>query len=352
VEGVIAMTHTVRRQPKVLREGVEVQAFPEPQHRWVLWHVTGNCNFECIYCYGSFEGKSYKATYDPKLDVPIEYLLRAADDIASLGFNYVHINGGEPFMRRDIWRLIERLYYLGVQPFLLTNASFLPARFEENFSQGWLKNLAFSLDALAPLYNDYVRSDTEQVIANIETIANLKARHNVDTELGLYVVLTRLNIDLVPPLLDWARSVGIGYINVQAVYLPEHHPRHAELSLTAQERLAALSLLEQLRGMRSDIRTSSDVLISLTDHLLAGGNVAVRDCFCGQDFLFIDWKGNIVGCPCGLPSARQSLGNIRERSLMQILEDNGRSAHADDGEVCPITTLDCLGMYEMAYMEF
>lgn len=341
-----------RCQPIVLRDNAKMLSFSEPLHRWILWHVTDNCNLECVYCYGSFEGKSYKATFNLKRDVPIEYLLRTADDIADLGFEYVHLCGGEPFLRPDIWRLIERLSSLGVQPFILTNASFMPAHFEENLLQGWLRNLSFSLDALDPSYNDCVRSRTEQVIANIETIANLKARYDLAPELGLYVVLTRLNIDLVPELLSWAQSIGIGYVNVQAVYLPKHHPKHAELNLTEQERQAAMSLLGQLRGMRDSIRTSSYVLTCLTAHLLSGENLAVKNCFCGRDFLFIDASGNVCGCPSRPPSVRQIYGNIREHPLKHVLRDASALIHTREEEICSFLTLDCLGMYEMAYMEF
>jgi len=339
-------------QPTVLRDSVEVLIYPEPLHRWVLWHLTGNCNLECIYCYGSFQGKSYKTTFDPKRDVPIEYLLRAADDIAKLGFEYVHLCGGEPFLRRDIWQLVERLSSHGVQTFILTNASFMPAQFEENFSRGWLKNLSFSLDALDPSYNDYVRSRTEQVTANIEAIANLKARYNLDTELGLYVVLSRLNIELVPQLLRWAQSIGIGYISVQAVYLPKHHPKFAELKLTEQEHSAAMSLLDELRGMRGSVRTSSNALISLTDQLLVGKDLAVRGCFCGRDLLFIGSSGDVYGCPAKPRSVNEPFGNIRERSMNHILEDASRLISTSGQKTCSFLTLDCLGMYELVCMEF
>lgn len=340
------------RQPIALRDNIEILSFPAPLHRWVLWHLTGNCNFECAYCYGSFQGQSYKSTFNPKQDIPIEYLLRTADDIADLGFEYVHLCGGEPLLRRDIWLLIERLSSLGTQVFTLTNASFIPARFEENFLRGWLKNLSFSLDALNPKYNDYVRFRTEQVVANIETIANLKARNNVDTELGLYVVLTRLNIELVPELLCWAESIGIGYITVQAVHLPPQHPSLAELGLTEQEHPAVMSLLEQLRGMRSRIRTSSDVLISVTDNLLIDKNLAIKCCFAGRDLIFIDSAGNVYGCPSKPRSVNPPLGNIRESSLRTIVDNARESICAGQKTTCTFPTLDCLGMYELVYMKF
>jgi MoaA/NifB/PqqE/SkfB family radical SAM enzyme len=344
------MAHSAGGRPTVLRDKATLLSFPKPAHRWILWHLTGNCNLECVYCYGSFQGGSYKASFNRENDVPTTAVLSAADDIAALGFEYVHLCGGEPFLRPDIWQVVERLDTLGVQPFMLTNGTLIPAGFEEGFSRGWLRNLSFSLDALDPSYNDYVRSRTKDVIANIETVAKLKLRHNLDTELGLYIVLSRLNIDLVPELLSWARSVGIGYVNMQAVYLPEDHPMRAQLSLTQEEAPAAMALLEQLREMRGAIRTSSDVLISLTNHLLGGARLAVDCCFSGDSFLFIDSSGYVYGCPARPLSENRDFGNIRERSLIGMLHDARALACTREDRICPFLSLDCLGMYEMVYM--
>ena len=155
------------------------------KERWLMWHVTTGCNIECRYCYGTFDGNSYKKTYSPSDDVPIGRMLDIADEIAKLGFEHVNINGGETFLRHDIWQLIDRLFGHKIKIWALTNGTFLQDGFEENFITGKLATLAFSLDSIRPEYGNYVREKTESVLKNIKNISELKRKENVLTKLRL-----------------------------------------------------------------------------------------------------------------------------------------------------------------------
>lgn len=315
-------------------------------NRWVIWHVTRGCNIECDYCYGSFSGTSYKKDFVPSNDVAISRMLEIADEISQLGFEYVHLNGGETFLRRDIWKLIERLARNKIKTWALTNATFLQKDFEENFSKGYLHTLAFSLDSIRPEYGNYVREKTESVISNVMRIADLKKKENIATRLGMYVVLTKKNLHLVEELFDWAINIGVEYINMQTVYLPPTHKFFNELSFSSSDHDDVMEKLSVLRKKRVSINTSSNALLGLTDFMFTHQKTSAKSCFANRgDYLYIDGLGNVYGCPSKPPTVNKILGNIKEASLLDMY----KLIDIMDQRKCPFVSLDCLGMYEMAY---
>lgn len=343
-------TDTEGLKTQLIQEGKAIKSFGSARKKWAMWHLTSRCNIECRYCYGSFRGGSYKRNFSVGDDVPLSVMLKTADAIADLGFGYAHLNGGEPFLRADAWQIVKRLSDRGVKVTLLTNATFITKNFRENFAENWLDMLAFSLDSLRPEYGNSVREKTSVVLTNIEKIAGWREHLRLSTNLGLYVVLTRNNINLMPELLDWALAVGIDYINMQAVYLPKGHAFHDELSVTKEHHAEVVNVLERLRSLKEKIRTSSHVLMELTDSLILHSNLVAQSCFADQGYqLFISGTGNVYGCPSKPPASNPAWGNIKDTPLTEIV-NNARQLESSS-TICPHISLDCLGMYEMAYQE-
>ncbi|CAG1005891.1 Putative mycofactocin radical SAM maturase MftC [Phycisphaerales bacterium] len=336
-------------QPKtvlVSREGVPIYCFGHPRKRWVLWHITSGCNLECVYCYGSFEGGSYKKNYRSDRDLPLATMLTVADDVASLGFTHVHINGGEPLLRRETWNVADRLRAHGLQVWVLTNGTVVSREIQGYFESGCLDCLAFSIDSIRPEYGNAVREKTEMVLKNIPLFARWKAQAGIATRLGAYVVLTRKNLDHVSELIQWLVEIGVQYVNMQTVHLPIGHPDRSELMLTSDCTERVLSVLDILERSRGRIETSSDALLNLTRSLIQHGGGAVNSCFAEEgNYLYLSPDGSVHGCPSKPPMANAAWGNVRKENLRDIITARRSKTPAR----CPHVSLDCLGMYEMAF---
>jgi GTP 3',8-cyclase len=109
--------------------------------------VTDRCNFRCQYCMPA-EGlpwldRSALLTYEE-----IERLVRL---LASMGVHDVRLTGGEPLVRRELWRLVERLAAIeDVHDLSLTTNGYLMARQVEDLVRAGLRRVNVSLDSLAP----------------------------------------------------------------------------------------------------------------------------------------------------------------------------------------------------------
>jgi cyclic pyranopterin phosphate synthase len=108
--------------------------------------VTDRCNFRCQYCMPA-EGlpwleRDALLTYEE-----IERLVRL---LAAMGVHDVRLTGGEPLVRRELWRLVEKLAALDdVHDLSLTTNGYLLARQVDALVAAGLRRVNVSLDALA-----------------------------------------------------------------------------------------------------------------------------------------------------------------------------------------------------------
>ena len=337
---------SLKWQTAILHNSEEIMVLKPPLQKTLLWHITSRCNQSCIYCYGSFEGASYKATSQNKLDVPLEKLIITADDLSSLGFRRAHICGGEPFLRDDIWPFLHRLVQKSIETFVLSNMTFIPRRFTEYFAAGIFTNLSFSIDALNEAYNDWARGNTSTVFRNITEILRMKRQYKVPTELGLYAVITKKNTVYLHKLIDWCVDIGLDYVSLQIVYLPKSHQYHDQLVLDSQQSEELARVFDHLRTVGRRIRIPGDALFEMTRQFVAGKDLSARNCFCERDlcYLFIDGAGNVKRCPSKRQDSNLIMGNVCEERLINIVQ-----IHSGNNVTCNELSSDCLGAWEMAH---
>jgi GTP 3',8-cyclase len=109
--------------------------------------VTDRCNFRCQYCMPA-EGlpwieRSALLSYEE-----IERLVRL---LAAMGVHDVRLTGGEPLVRKELWRLVERLSAIDdVHDLSLTTNGYLLARQVDDLVAAGLRRVNVSLDSLAP----------------------------------------------------------------------------------------------------------------------------------------------------------------------------------------------------------
>lgn len=88
--------------------------------RSILWSVTGRCNFKCRHCY-------MDAPNGLLGEISHEEAISIIDQMAACGILDVSLTGGEVFVRKDIWELIEHINNYGI-------------RISQIYTNGWLVN--------------------------------------------------------------------------------------------------------------------------------------------------------------------------------------------------------------------
>ncbi|MEK5067371.1 GTP 3',8-cyclase MoaA [Sporosarcina sp. FSL K6-1508] len=114
--------------------------------------VTDRCNFRCAYCMPKeVFGDDY--VFLPKNELlSFEEIERFAKLFALLGVKKLRLTGGEPLMRRDLPKLIEKLMKIeGIEDIGLTTNGVLLKQYAQPLYDAGLRRLNMSLDALDPV---------------------------------------------------------------------------------------------------------------------------------------------------------------------------------------------------------
>ena len=109
--------------------------------------VTDRCNIRCFYCMPAdnvqFMDRKELLTFEE-----IERFVRAT---VPLGINKLRLTGGEPLVRRDLHKLVERLVPIeGILDVGMTTNGILLAEQAQGLYDAGLRRLNVSLDALSP----------------------------------------------------------------------------------------------------------------------------------------------------------------------------------------------------------
>jgi GTP 3',8-cyclase len=127
--------------------------------------VTDRCNFRCQYCMPA-EGLPW---LDRSALLSYEEIERIVALLASMGVRDVRLTGGEPLVRKQLWRLVERLSPL-VDDLSLTTNGYLLARQVGDLVAAGLRRINVSLDSLAPdrFFQLTRRNSLAQVLEGLE----------------------------------------------------------------------------------------------------------------------------------------------------------------------------------------
>jgi cyclic pyranopterin phosphate synthase len=110
--------------------------------------VTDRCNFRCPYCMpAEIFGEKYEFMARPEL-LTFEEIERLARLFVELGVEKIRITGGEPLLRHQLPRLIERLAAIdGLRDLTLTTNGFLLAKQAKSLQAAGLRRITVSLDS-------------------------------------------------------------------------------------------------------------------------------------------------------------------------------------------------------------
>ena len=127
--------------------------------------VTDRCNLRCVYCMPE------QVEFLPRKDLltfeEIERFVRVA---STLGIDKIRLTGGEPLVRRDLPRLIEKLAAIpGIRDIGLTTNGILLAPLARDLWDAGLRRINVSLDTMDPakFFELTRRTGFEDVIAGI-----------------------------------------------------------------------------------------------------------------------------------------------------------------------------------------
>ncbi len=229
--------------------------------------VTDRCNSRCLYCLPETEAalNFYRGhwaklpasapivrEWEPRANLlSFEEIERVARLVTSLGVQKIRLTGGEPLLRRDLEKLVERLARIaGLKDLAMTSNGFFFAQNGRALRDAGLRRISFSLDSLdrANFKRITGRDRCREVLASIE----------LAQELGLNpvkvnaVIIRDLNDHEIEPLVEYSRRQNVSLRFIEFMPLDSARAWLKELVVPGAEILRRLQARYPLVAMASD----------------------------------------------------------------------------------------------------
>ena len=255
--------------------------------------VTNQCNLRCIHCYHPFDEYTFSN------NLTLGEIKRIVDEAFSLGVFRVTISGGEPFLRDDIYDILEYISGKRMIIDLFTNASLINDDVVKRLELYNIKEVGISLYSTRPDVHEAITSS--QSYSNTHYAIKMLREHNF--EVKLKCILMKRNIEHYRELIDFSREMGCSLVldfDITPKLNGDSSP--TELALGFGD-IMNLSL-----NASTKFYASAPEVLSPND----------SPCNAGKYSLYISSTGNIYPCV----SLQVNLGNIRHTSLMDVWENN------------------------------
>lgn len=274
---------------------------------FIWWDVTYICNLRCRQCYSS-AGKAHPNELTTK---EVKKLIR---ELGEMKVFYIYFLGGEPLMRKDIFKIAEYARECGVETMMSTNGWFVTPEIASRLEKTGFMHVRVSLDGATTKTHDAIRGVKGSFDRAVKAIQLL--RETSIPRVGISPTVLAENIDEMPRLIELAVQLGVN--EMQLVQLcargrgsqvkPASIPKLIELRKTFEKYRV------QLKGK---LNLSATEGISVEKFLQGEPNSSLPDfwgCPAARTCLAVEAEGTIQ--PCILYNG--SAGNFREKGLRQI----------------------------------
>ena len=179
--------------------------------------VTDRCDLRCVYC------MKEKMQFLPRKDIlTLEEIERLCDNFIDLGVEKIRLTGGEPLVRSDIIKLIEKLNYkkhlTNLKEITLTTNGTLLKKYAGELKNNGVDRINVSLDTInAEKYNKITRfGNIEKVFEGINEALDKGIKIKINT-----VVIKDFNEDEIEELINWTDSKNIDLTFIEVMPMEE-----------------------------------------------------------------------------------------------------------------------------------
>ena len=273
--------------------------------------LTRSCNLRCVYCYSQLQANEEKP-------LTWEILSRFLDDAAEVGVKAISlVSDGESTCSPHLYKTILHGRKNGLDMALGTNGILLQHdKLSEILSA--LTYLRFNISAgeekrYAEIHGCHAEL-FEKVCQTIRAAVKVKKEQQLDTMIGLQMVLMPDFADQVMPLARLGKSLGVDYLVIKHCSDDED----SSLGVQYEKYFDLVPLLKEAESI-----SDSDYLVQAKwSKILSGGERSYSECY-GPAFI-MQFSGSGLVAPCGMlfndKNKKFHIGNIAETSFKEIVQ--------------------------------
>ncbi len=200
--------------------------------------ITNRCNLRCKYCY------YYSGPGDTGQDLPLEEWLTFFDELGRCAVMDVSIAGGEPFLRKDLRQVIERVVRNRMRFSILSNGTLITDEMAEFLKQTQqCKHVQVSIDGSKPEIHDVGRGAGNFAKA----VRGIRILRTHQIPVTVRVTISRYNVDDLENIARFLlEEIGLPSFSTNSSGYMGLCRQNSDLQLTAQDRTQAMETLLRL----------------------------------------------------------------------------------------------------------
>ena len=290
--------------------------------RLLFWETTKACNLKCQHC------RAVPIVRPAPDELTEEEALSLIDSAADLGVKIFVFSGGEPLLRPDLMKLIDRVRHHEMEAAVATNGTLLTYAIAQQFRNKGVARVSVSLDGATADVHDSFRGEPgsfDKALAGLACLRRFEQPFQVNT------TVTKQNMHTLHEVIDLAQEAG-----ACAVHLFFLVPVGCGAEIPESERISADEYEDLLQWFADEReRRSIELRATCAPHLQrvvrqrkkaadVGGSLkghpagVSKGCLAGDGIVFVGSRGGVQ--PCGyMPLV---VGNVREIELKRLWGEN------------------------------
>ncbi|MFB2983171.1 nif11-class peptide radical SAM maturase 3 [Microseira sp. BLCC-F43] len=285
---------------------------------YAVWEITLKCNLACSHC-GSRAGDARSK------ELSTEEALDLVRQMAEVGIKEVTLIGGEAFLRPDWLEIAAAINQAGMRCTMTTGGYGITLETAGKMKQAGIVTVSVSIDGLEETH-DRLRGRKGSWKYAFKTMSHLK---EVGIPFGCNTQINRLSAPEFPRIYECIRDAGARAWQIQLTVPMGNAADNAHILLQPHELLDIYPMITRVarRAYSEGVQLQPGNNIGYygpEERMLRSRGKANewafwQGCGAGLSTLGIEADGAIKGCP-SLPTAAYTGGNIRDRSLRDIVE--------------------------------
>lgn len=180
---------------------------------WVTMVIETRCNLHCRMCIYHSRHTKWPAM---RWSLGYDDYVRLTDILVENGLKHMHLCAvGEPFLNRDIFRMIRYGSERGLPCSVLTNASGVVTPHLDEILDSELDYFQTDLDSGDPAQYEHIKDGAkwDVVVSNLKTLAEGRARRKKPLRLGVWCIVMRSNYTTFGDLVRICADIGVDDLN-------------------------------------------------------------------------------------------------------------------------------------------
>ena len=264
----------------------------------VGWAITNRCNLNCRYC--SWPKK-------PTKEIDTEQAIKLVDQMIDAGTRHLVFSGGEPLLRDDLERIVDRCIEKGITLSLNSNGLLVPKNIELIKK---LSTLQLSIDGPEEIHDKH---RGRGAFSALEKATEVAKRHRV--KISFNSTLTKHNVGHVKWLVDYAKTHG-ALVDFQPV--SDVHAEQKVIKLLEPPHEQYTRAIEQINDLKKHGAPVANSLPCLL-HLKKYPAPTKIKCSAGRLITRIDPEGFLF--PCNQLRENKTWPNAIEQGFKQAFSN-------------------------------